>query len=169
MQDGVRFSLVQYSGQPSLEKSFSNGNDKLILLDKISGLKYQAEDARLNRGLEYIQDNIFSECKSSQSCSAPTKPIKALITFTDRELDDDSKGLLKKLGDAGLKVVVVVISDTLTKNTVDLVDDNVNLQIYPVDGGKGRKDDTDGEVDGKDSTSDGGDEIDNIVDQIERG
>jgi len=172
LQKDIRFALIKYSNQPSLEKSFSNGNDKIALLEQVDGLKYRTGDARLDNGLEFMQSKLFSECKPSEPCSTLKKPTKALIAFTDRELDVDSKSLLKKLGESGVKVVVVVISNTLSKNTFDLIDENIDVQIYPIDGGKdggGGVDGDDGNSDKEGGSSDDGDEIDNIIDQIEQG
>ena len=144
----TRFSVISYGGEPKLLKPFDRVDSKLSIMELISNLKHQGGTSDLQKALKYVRSNVFGDCTKDEACIVPTKTF---IVFTDKPMDETSISLVKQLGESGVKVVVMVVSDALKKSDVDIQGLNINVQIH------GTGDGSDGGV------------IDNIIDLIETG
>ena len=127
------FSIIAGRTQPSLLRGGSILNGKIDVLETLSGLEHNIDSpAVLKRALEFAKSNLFSSCSIQKKCS--TKPKKTLLLFVDGELDSVNKRFVKDLSNSGVNVIVVVTSDTPTKDIFPdtSLGENSKVLVYPV-------------------------------------
>ena len=129
----VRFSVVSYDNRAN---SLTANNNKIEMLNLVSKLRFEPSSLEgLRQGIEYVRLNIFGQCRPNSKCKSPTK---AMILFTDRKLDSNAKNTLRGLAESGVHVIVVVVSDSLDESSFGLGGlDNLEIEVYPIDGGDG--------------------------------